>query len=91
MELKKIKYKSAVFFGAIGLLATFLIGLLKFILSKQDPALAASLFGTFTGVTNELIIVPLFTALNAYIYVIVAIFIYNIVARTYPISWDIKK
>jgi len=91
MELKKIKYRSAVFFGAMGLLITFLLGLLKLVLTKQDPAMAMTLFGASFGALSDLVSAPLIAGISAYLYVVVAVLIYNFVAKKYPISWEVKK
>ena len=88
MELKNIKYKSAVFFAAIGLLMYLLIGILQMLISK-DPAFAA-IYGTI-GPLQALVYTPILGAVISYIFMIFMIFVYNLVAKKYPISWEVKK
>ena len=88
MELKNIRYKSAVFFSAIALLLYLLIGALQ-ILIQKDPAYAA-LYGLVSPL-QALVYTPILGAVISYIFVIIVIFIYNFVAKKYPIAWEVKK
>jgi len=88
MELKNIKYKSAVFFAAIGLVMYLLIGILQVFVAR-DPVFAA-LYGVVSP-TQALVYTPLLGAAILYIFVMLTIFVYNIVAKKYPVAWEVKK
>jgi len=89
MELKKINYRSAVFFGVFALVAYFLSGLLQIILVNQFPQFQA-VVGSVPKV-QTMILVPLVGGVFGYVFSLFAIFIYNKVAMKHPISWVIKK
>ncbi len=91
MELKRISYMSAIFFGVLSILLAFLLGLLKFLLSKTDPVSVVMMFGTPFLALNDLLKAPLFNGAMVYISLVVTILIYNLVAKKYPISWTVKK
>ena len=88
MELKRINYKSAVFFGAIALLMYLLIGILQVIVAR-DPAFVA-IYGAVNTLA-VLVYTPLLGAVISYLLLLLVIFIYNIVAKKYPIAWVVKK
>ena len=89
MELKKVKYKSAVFFGVFALVMYFVMGLLQSILVSQNPAYAA-MMGVAVTNTQLLLYTPLIGAVVVYLSTLLAILVYNAVAKSYPISWDVK-
>jgi len=88
MELKNIKYKSAVFFAAVGLIMYLLVGILQVLVAK-DPAFVA-LYGVVNS-TQALVYTPILGAVITYVFMVLMIFVYNLVARKYPISWEMKK
>ena len=88
MELKNIKYKSAVFFAAIGLVMYLLIGALQLLIAN-DPVFVA-MYGAVSTL-QALVYTPILGAVILYVLMILMIFVYNLVAKKYPISWEIKK
>ena len=88
MELKKVNYRSAVFFAVAALLMYFLIGVLQLLVSR-DPAYVV-LYGSVSAL-QVLLYTPFLGAAVSYIFIVFMILIYNIVAKKYPISWSIKK
>ena len=88
MELKNIKYRSAVFFAAIGLLMYLLVGIIQ-VLVARDPAFVA-MYGVINPL-QALVYAPILGAVMSYILVVIVIFVYNLVAKKYPIAWEIKK
>lgn len=86
MKLTKINYGSAVFFGAIALVMYLLLGLLQW--SLRDVLLAQGIAVTWM---QTFVITPIVGAIVGYVIMLVMIAIYNLVARKYPVSWDIKK
>ena len=88
MELKNIKYKSAVFFAALGLIMYLLVGILQILVAK-DPTFVA-MYGVVNS-TQALVYTPILGAVILYILMILMIFVYNLVAKKYPIAWEIKK
>ena len=105
MELKKVKYSSALFFGILAVVMYLLIGILQLIAKKivisqigsvsldQLPAQAQQYLTAVQAITplSALIITPVIAALVTYIVGIAVILVYNTVAKKYPISWEISK
>jgi hypothetical protein len=88
MELKNIKYRSAIFFAVVTLIMSFILGLLQLMVAK-DPAFVA-MYGSVKAV-QVLIFSPILGLLFSYIFIVFMIFVYNMVAKKYPISWEVKK
>lgn len=86
MKITKINYGSAVFFGAVALVMYLLLGLLQW--SLRDVLLAQGIAITWM---QTFVIAPIVGAIVGYVIMVVIIAIYNLVAKRYPISWDIKK
>ena len=89
MQLSKIKYSSAVFFGVFAVIIYFLLGLLELVLVKAVPEMA-SLTGSISPI-QSLVTAPIVGGLVGYLFVVFAILVYNAIARSYPISWEVKK
>jgi hypothetical protein len=89
MELKKINYRSAVFFGVFSLILYLIMGIVQLALVARVPEYAA-VIGAASNV-QLLVQAPIIGGVVAYIFAIVAILIYNTVARRYPVTWEVKK
>ena len=89
MKLTKINYVSAVFLGVAALLMYFILGVLQLILLSQDPTLVA-LIGSISKV-QALVYTPIIGGVVAYIFKLLMILVYNVVAKKFPISWDVNK
>jgi len=89
MKLTKINYVSAVFIGASALVMYFILGVLQLILLSQDPTLIA-LMGSASKV-QILVYTPLIGCVVAYLFTLLMILVYNVVAKKYAISWIVKK
>lgn len=89
MELRRINYASAVFFGVAAIVLYFLTGLLQLILISRVPEYAAAIGNV--SAWQVLGLVPLIGGAVTYLIVSLAICIYNSVAKRYPISWVVKK
>jgi len=89
MELKKINYNSALFFGVFPLVMYILSGLVQMIIAKIVPAYAAQL-GQI-NVLRTLVYIPVISAVTTYLFALVAIFVYNKLSKKCPISWELKK
>lgn len=88
MQLKRISPRSAVFFGAAALVFYLISGLVQWILASRIPAYQAVI-----GAVNPvqiLVIVPIVGGIIAYILTLVLIWVYNMVAKRNPISWDVS-
>lgn len=86
MKLTKINYGSAVFFGAMTLAMYLAIGVLQW--SLRDVLVAQ---GIQITAVQTFITAPIIGAIVGYLVMLVMIVIYNLVARKYPISWEVKK
>ena len=89
MELKKINYGSAVYFGVFSLVLYEILGIFQLILVRQMPEYQA-LVGN-VGALQLLVYVPIIGGIIAYLFMLLAIFVYNKVATKFPISWTVKK
>jgi hypothetical protein len=88
MELKRISYKSAIFFVVVAVVLYFFVGILQILLGR-DPAYVAT-YGIVSPL-QALVYAPILGAVISYLFTVMMIFIYNIVAVKYPISWTVKK
>jgi hypothetical protein len=86
MKLTKIDYNSAVFFGAFALIMYLIMGGiqwgLKDVLMTQGIQITA---------LQTFIVAPVLGASIGYLITLAIIGAYNIVARKFPISWEVKK
>jgi len=89
MKLTNINYVSAVFIGVSALVMYFILGILQLILVAQDPTLVA-LMGSVSKV-QILVYTPLIGGVVAYLFTLLMILVYNVVARKYPVSWIVAK
>jgi hypothetical protein len=89
MKLTKINYVSAVFIGVSAIVMYFILGVFQLILVSQDPTLIA-LMGSLSKV-QILVYTPLIGGIVAYIFTLIMILVYNVVAKRYPITWNLGK
>ncbi len=86
MKITKINYGSAVFFAAASLAMSLLSGLY---LWKTKELLAAQ--GVVITGVQTFITAPLLSTAIGYLTVLAVILIYNLVAKKYPIAWEVQK
>ncbi|MFH0711704.1 MAG: hypothetical protein V1889_01410 [archaeon] len=86
MKLTKIRYGSAVFFGAFTLVMYLLLGALQWTL--RDVLLAS---GIQLTALQTFVYAPIIGGIVGYILALIMIAIYNAVATRYPIAWEVKK
>jgi len=86
MKLIKINYGSAVFFGALAFVMYLPLGL--FMWSLRDALLAQ---GVAITAVQTFIVTPIIWGISGYLIFLVMIVIYNLIAKKFPISWEIKK
>lgn len=89
MKLSKVNYESAIFFGVLALVVYLIVGALELAAVAILPELA-SYIGTISPL-QVLIKVPVILGLIYFLFFLIAILIYNIVARKFPISWEVKN
>lgn len=86
MKLTKINYNSAVIFGVLSLVMYLAVGVLQW--SMKDILIAQ---GISVSAVQTFIMAPIVGGVVGYLVALVAIALYNVVAKKYPISWDIAK
>jgi len=86
MKLTKIKYGSAVFFGAFALVMYLLLGVLQW--SLRDVLLAQ---GIQLTALQTFVYAPIIGGIVAYVLTLIMIAIYNAVAKRHPVEWEISK
>jgi hypothetical protein len=86
MKLEKINYSSAVYFGALTLVMYLVMGALQWF--ARDSLMALQIM---VEPMQVFVYAPLIGAISAYVISLIAIVIYNIVAKKFPIAWAIKK
>ena len=89
MELKRISPRSAIFFGVAAVVFYFISGLTQWILASRIPAFQAAI-GTINPF-QILVIVPIVGGIIAYILTLILVWVYNIVAKRNPISWEVDR
>ena len=82
----KIKYGSAVFFGVFALVMYLLLGVLQW--SLRDVLLAQ---GIQLTALQTFVYAPVIGGIVGYVLTLMAVAIYNAVAKKYPIAWEISK
>jgi chromate transport protein ChrA len=87
MKLSKISYTSAVFFGAFALVMSLFYGTMQWI--ARDALM--QMYNIQITLAQAFFVTPLVGGIVGYLVLVVAIFIYNAVARKFPISWEVKK
>ncbi len=86
MKLTKINYNSAVIFGILSLVMYLAVGVLQW--SLRDVLIAQ---GIPVSAVQTFIVAPVVGGIFGYVTLLVVIAIYNLVARKYPIAWQVKK
>jgi hypothetical protein len=86
MKLEKISYKSAVFFGVLSLLLSFVTGLMA-----RFSTDAAQLFQWTPASSWEVVAGSFLQGISTYLGILLMILVYNRVAKKYPISWKVSK
>ncbi|MFA4960515.1 MAG: hypothetical protein WC548_02520 [Candidatus Pacearchaeota archaeon] len=89
MKLSKINYRSAIFFGIFSLVMYFVLGILQLIIVKSSPE-TSTLIG-YVSPLYALVFTPLSGGVVVLLFFLLAIFIYNIIAKKFPIAWEVKK
>jgi len=86
MKLTKINYASAIFFGIITLIMYLILAVLQWSLRDvlATQGVVVTWFQTF-------IATPIIGAVVGYVFTLVLIAIYNLIAMKYPIGWEVKK
>lgn len=90
MELKKIRYSTALILSILVFFVGFINGLASIFLNKiaisMNPA-------ANTGLTPlmALFAYPVGLLIGSYVTFLVVIFVYNILANKIPISWELEK
>jgi hypothetical protein len=86
MKLTKIRYGSAVFFGVFALIMYLLLGVLQW--SLRDVLLAQ---GIQLTALQTFVYAPVIGGIVAYVLTLIAIVVYNWVAKKYPIAFEVSK
>ena len=89
MKLTKINYVSAVYIGVATLVMYVIMISLQLIIASQDPLLAPLL--AQANKVELLVYTPIIGGVVAYVLALVMIFVYNIVAKKFPIGWTVSK
>jgi hypothetical protein len=87
MKISKINYGSAVFFGAVALLMSLLYGTLLW--GMKDAILQQS--GAQVTAVLCFLQLPLIGGIIVYAMTLILIAVYNLIAKIYPIAWEVKK
>lgn len=87
MKLTKFEYSSAIYFGVLSLAISLFSGLVTYI----DYKLGNNLLVASPSLLNLFIVGPVIGGVMVYFYFLIAIFLYNNLAKKYPITWEVKK
>lgn len=92
MQLKRVGYRSAIYFGAITLVVYLIMGILQLLMRPQIAEIPEyALLAVAITPQNVLIITPIIGAAVMYLFALLAICVYNFVAKKHPINWEVKK
>jgi hypothetical protein len=91
MKLSKINYKSAVFFGVFSAIIYLFGGISVLFLNWQAPEIGAEIGIGETTLLQAIILTPLVGGIVVYLLFLFGTWVYNRVAKRYPISWEVKK
>jgi len=91
MELKRIKFVSAFYFGVVALVVQLITGISQLILYKSNPGLFSSNGLPAPSAVFSLIVTPVIVGVLFYVFMLLLIWIYNQVARKFPISWEVRR
>ena len=86
MKLKRISYRSAVFFGVFALIMFLVMGVMALV-----SADAASVFQWSPASVWEVFLAALVQGVGTYVGILFLVLVYNLVAKKWPISWEVKK
>jgi hypothetical protein len=86
MKLTKINYGSAVFFGLIAFAMYLVVGILQW--SLRSVLLEN---GMMVTAISSFVYGPIVGGIVGYLSALAVIAIYNLVAKKYPISWEVGK
>ncbi|MFH1452101.1 MAG: hypothetical protein ABIF88_02930 [archaeon] len=87
MKLINIRYKSAVFFGIFSLILSLALGVVQWVNRASYVAMGYEVSLVKVLVTN-----PIISGIVTYIMVVVAILVYNFVAKKgFPLCWEISR
>ena len=86
MKLTKINYGSAVFFGLVAFAMYLAVGILQWSLRELliDQGMMVTAISSF-------VYGPIVGGIVGYLSALAVIAIYNLVAKKYPISWEVGK
>jgi len=87
MKLTKINYGSAVFFGVVAAVTVLVIGLLAVALPQFAAAMGLQSALPLLGV----LFASLMQGLSVYAFILFSIVVYNLVAKKFPVSWEVAK
>jgi|APSaa5957512622_1039677.scaffolds.fasta_scaffold01021_5 hypothetical protein len=87
MKLTKINYNSAMFFGVIAFLMYLSVGVFQWMI--RDELFAT--YGLEVTLLSAFVVAPVVGGIAGYLGMFLTIAIYNLVARKYPISWEVSK
>jgi hypothetical protein len=86
VKLIKISYMSAAVFGVLSFAMYLFLGVLQW--SMRDVLMTA---GQSITALDSFVIAPISGGVVGYLLALTGIAIYNLVARKYPISWELSK
>ncbi|RMD45441.1 hypothetical protein D6829_02405 [Candidatus Pacearchaeota archaeon] len=89
MKLKKINYSSALPIGVIVFVLQLINQIIITLAINIDPSLAST-FGDIPAKVR-IGLTPILFGIATYLSLLLMIYIYNSIAKRFPISWSVKK
>jgi len=86
MKLTKIYYRSAVYFGVLSFVMYLIIGTLMW--TTKDALLVQ---GIEVTAVSTFVSAPVIGAVVGYLIALLMIVVYNLLAKQFPISWEVSK
>ena len=89
MKLTKVNYNSAVYFGVISFIFSIISGAVQLMMAAKVKGYANLTSGVST--IQVILYFPLAIGLITYFFALIVIWVYNGVAKKFPISWEVEK
>ena len=91
MKINKINYVSAVYFFVLSFVLYMITGILQIIIESANSGAFANLGLATPNFLSSVLYAPLIGGVVGYLFALLAIVIYNGVARKYPFSIELSK
>ena len=91
MKINKINYVSAVYFSALFFSLYLIMGIIQLSAERMNPGTFAALGLAAPTFLISILYAPVIGGISGYVFALLMILIYNVVAKKYPFTFVAKK